>query len=250
LTVSGATFTSNEFAPAGGLPSHYIQITSGSQAGLVVDITGNSATQLNVGSGDLAAVSGTPSFVVRPHVLVSTLFKGNTDLGDYSDTVTVYREDGSTVTLLRDSSSATGWLDSFTFNAADEVIYPGQAFLLSTSSAGNFTVTGVVNPSSTIVPIYSGLVNLVSLSNPSTSKDIQNIGLGANLSDFADTVGTFTSDGSLQQSNSLLWGGSTDGFLDAFTFSTASGVVAGGTSALIVNASSNTVWTLASPLTP
>jgi len=250
LTVSGASFTSNQFAPSGGLPSHYIQITSGSQTGLVIDITGNTSTQLNVGTGDLSSVTGTPSFVIRPHVKVSTLFQGNTDLGDYSDTVTVYREDGSTVTLLRDSSSATGWLDSFTFNAADEVIYPGQAFLLSTSAAGNFTVTGVVNPSSTIVPIYSGLVNLVSLSNPSTSKNIQNIGLGANLSDFADTVGTFTADGGLQQSNSLLWGGITDGFLDAFTFSTANGVIAGGTSALIVNASSNTVWTLASPLTP
>jgi hypothetical protein len=97
------------------------------------------------------------------------------------------------------------------------------------------------------VPIYSGLVNLVSLSNPSNGKDIQQINLGANLSDYADTVGTFSADGQLQQDASLLWTAA-DGFLDATTFSTATGVTAGGTSAMIVNASGSTTWVQPSPL--
>lgn len=249
IVVSSAPFTAAAFAPVGGLPSHYIQITSGPQAGLVVDITSNTGTTLSVHSGDLASVTGTPTFVVRPHVKVSSLFNGNTDLGDYSDTVTLYNADGSSTTLLRDSGQTTGWLDSTTFAAADAVIYPGQAFLLSTSSSGTFTATGTVNPSQTIVPIYSGLVNLISLSNPSNGKNIQQIGLGTNLSDYADTVGTFSSDGQLQQDASLLWTVS-DGFLDATTFSPAVGVNAGGTAALIVNASSNTSWVQPSPLAP
>jgi hypothetical protein len=250
LSVSAASFAANELAPANGLPSYYIQITSGTQTGLVVDIIGNTTTQLNVATGDLAAVSGTPSFVVRPHVKVSDLFNGNTDLGDYSDTITLYNADGSTTVLLRDSSQTTGWLDAVSFSASDAVVYPGQAYLLSTSASGSFTTTGVVNSSATIVPIYSGLVNLVSLSNPSGGKNIQQVNLGANLSDYADTVGTFTNDGQLNQDNSLLWAGATDGFLDSVTFATASGVTAGGTAAIIVNASSDTTWSQPSPLAP
>jgi len=250
LTVSGASFSANAYAPSNGLPSHYIQITSGAQAGLVVDITGNTATQINVGTGDLISVTGTPSFVVRPHVKASALFQGNSSLSDYTDTLTIYNSDGSVTNLLRDSTSPTGWLDSGTFSAADSVIYPGQGFLLSTQGSGDFTSTGVVNPSPTIVPIYSGLVNLVSLANPSNGRDVQSINLGAGLSDYVDTVGIFSSDGNLSQTASLLWAGSTDGFLDSGTFAAATGVTAGGTSAILVNAGSSTTWTQPSPLTP
>lgn len=250
LSANGASFTANQFAPVSGLPSHYIQITSGSQTGLVVDIIGNSSTDLSVASGDLANVSGTPGFVIRPHLRVSSLFEGNSDLVDYTDTVTIYNSDGTVSTLLRDSASPTGWLDSTTFNASDSVIYPGQAFLLSTSGTGSFTSTGVVNPTQTVVPIYAGFVNLVSISNPSNGKNIQNINLGVNLVDYTDTVGLFSSDGSLAQDTSLIWAGASDGFLDSTSFSPAAGVTAGGTSAIIVNASSDTTWVQASPLTP
>ena len=250
LAVTGASFTANQFAPVSGLPSYYIQITSGSQTGLVVDILGNTSTVLDVAAGDLANVSGTPNFVIRPHLKVSSLFQGNGDLMDYTDTVTIYNSDGTVSTLLRDSTSSTGWLDSTTFNASDCVIYPGQGFLLSTSGTGSFTSTGIVNPTQTIVPIYAGFVNLVSLSNPSNGKNIQSINLGANLIDYTDTVGLFSSDGSLNQDTSLIWAGASDGFLDATSFTPAAGVDAGGTSAIIVNASSDTTWVQSSPLSP
>ena len=90
LSVGTSAFTANEFGPSGGLASHYIQITSGSQAGLVVDITGNTGSSLSVASGDLVAVTGTPTFVIRPHIKVSSLFSGNAGLIDYTDTVTLY----------------------------------------------------------------------------------------------------------------------------------------------------------------
>ena len=250
LAVTGASFTANQFAPVSGLPSYYIQITSGPQTGLVVDILGNTSTVLDVAAGDLANVSGTPNFVIRPHLKVSSLFQGNGDLMDYTDTVTIYNSDGTVSTLLRDSTSSTGWLDSTTFNASDCVIYPGQGFLLSTSGTGSFTSTGIVNPTQTIVPIYAGFVNLVSLSNPSNGKNIQSINLGANLIDYTDTVGLFSSDGSLNQDTSLIWAGASDGFLDATSFTPAVGVDAGGTSAIIVNASSDTTWVQSSPLSP
>lgn len=252
LTIGSSSFTANAFAPVGGLPSHYIQITSGSQAGLVVDITGNTATTLNVSSGSLASVTGTtPSFVVRPHVFASSLFQGNTSLVDYSDTIVVYNSDGSSTTILRDSSSPSGWVNVDTYSPQDVVIYPGQAFLLNTSGPGNFTATGVVNPTQTIVPLYAGKVNLVSLSNPSNSKDLQNINLGANLEVYTDTVGTFSSDGRLAQDGNFLWVGPLDGGLvNPDTYAPASGVSVAGTSAIIVNTSQDKTWSVSSPLNP
>jgi len=252
LSTASSSFSANAYAPVGGLPSHYIQITSGPQTGLVVDIIGNSATTLNVSTGDLSSVSGTtPSFVVRPHLTAAQLFQGNTSLGDYSDTLLVYNSDGTSTTILRDSSSSTGWVNPETLSPQNLIIYPGQGFLLNTQGEGNFTVTGLVNPTQTIVPLYSGKVNLVSLSNPSNSKQIQSINLGANLEAFADTVGTFSSDGSLAQVGTYLWAGSADGgFVNPETLSPVVGVAVGGTSAVIVNTTFDVTWTLASPLSP
>lgn len=250
LSVSGTPFTANAFAPSADLPSHYIQITSGPNEGLVVDIVGNTQSSLSVASGDLSGITGTPTFVVRPHVKASTVFQGNADLADYTDTLTIYNSDGSTTSLLRDSSASTGWIDSASFAAVDAIIYPGQGYLLNASAPGSIRTTGTVNPSKTIVPIYAGTVNLVSLANPSNGKDIQNTGLGASMADYTDTVGTFTSDGNLSQVASLLWGGTSDGFIDPATFSPATGVIVGGTEPVIVNASSDIGWVVNSPLNP
>jgi len=251
LSVSSASFTANQFALSGGLPTHYIQITSGSQSGLVVDIIGNTTTSLSVTSGDLASVSGTPSFVIRPHILASTLFKGNTSLADDSDTLTLFNSDGSTTTLAWSSASPTGWIDPNSLVSVDAVIYPGQGFLLNTSGSGSFTADGAVNSVSTIVPLYAGKVNLVSLSNPSSAKNIQNINLGANLVPENDTIGTFSSDGYLSQDSTYTWYGSAaGGFVNPNSLVPASGVNVGGTSVIIVNSTFDTSWKQPSPLAP
>ena len=251
LSVSSSSFTANQFAPSGGLPTHYIQITSGSQSGLVVDIVGNTTASLTVASGDLAAVSGTPNSVIRPHILASTIFKGNTSLADDSDTLTLFNSDGSSTTLAWSSASSTGWIDPNSLAPVDTVIYPGQGFLLNTSGSGNFTANGVVNSSPTIVPPYAGKVNLVSLSNPSSVKNLQSINLGANLEPENDTIGTFSSDGYLSQDSAYTWNGSAGGgFVDPNSLMPANGVNVGGTSVIIVNSTFDTSWVQPSPLTP
>jgi len=249
LTVGSNSFAAGAFAPVAGLPSHYLQITSGPQEGLVVDITGNTGNSLSVGTGDLASVAGTtPTFVVRPHLTISSLFSGNTALTDYSDTITIYNADGSSTTFLRDTSTASGWLDSSTFSESNAVIYPGQAFLLSAGGSGSFTVTGQVNPSKTIVPVYATAINFVSLSNPTNGKNVQNIQLGTNLADYSDTVGLFSANRTFTQDTTLLWTVA-EGFLDTVTLSPASGVVAGGTTAILISVGADTTWVQPSPLT-
>ena len=250
ITVVGTPFSANSLAPSAGLPTHYIQITSGAAEGLVVDILGNTQNSLSVASGDLTGVSGTPNFVIRPHVKASTVFQGNTDLADYTDTLTIYNSDGSTTSLLRDSTASTGWIDSASFAAIDVIIYPGQGYLLNASTPGSIKTTGTVNPNKTIVPIFAGTVNLVSLANPSNGKNIQNSGLGASMADFTDTVGTFSADGNLSQVANLLWGGTSDGFIDPASFTPATGVTLGGTEPVIVNAGADIGWVVNSPLNP
>ena len=252
LSIATSSFTANQFAPSGDLPSFYIQITSGSQSGLVVDIISNTSSTISVANGDLSSVSGsTPTFVVRPHLKASTLFAGSSGLEDFADTLNLFNSDGSTTSIVRDSSSPTGWTNPDTLASVDAIIYPGQGFLLNTSGAGNFTATGIVNPSGTIVPLFAGKVNLVSLSNPSNSKNLQSIGLGNGLEAFADTVGTFSTDGQLAQTGSFLWAGSSDGgFVNPDTLASISGVSISGTAGILVNTTFDTAWTQASPLNP
>jgi hypothetical protein len=249
FSVTGLALANNSLAPSGGLPTHYLEITSGTLEGYLIDILSNSGTTVQV-NGTLPAISGSVSVSIRPHVKVSDIFKGNTSLADYTDTVMVYNSDGSTVSLLRDSSSTTGWVDANTFSAADFVVYPSQAFLLNTSGSGTFTFSGTVKKTATLVPLYASSVNFVSVSNPSTNPSLQNSNLGTNLADYVDTVGTFSTDGNFSQNGTYLWAGATDKFIDPNTFSTVSGVNLPGAQAILVGVSSDTTWKLAAPYTP
>jgi len=254
ISVTGAGFTPGQFAPTGGLTSHYLLITSGAQAGLVADIVSNTSDTVTVGAGDLSGVNYNPSFVIRPHLKASTLFASSTGLEDEVDTLVVYNSEGTSTSITRNSKKSTGWMDPNTLVAVDLVIYPGQGFLLNTSNPGNFVSTGTVNPDSVLVPIYSGLVNLVSGSDPSGSVPLQTSNIGTNLEPEVDTLVRFSNDGYLSENGNYTWNGpgtgSRQGFVDPLTLSRVSGVSFAGTDAVLINAANNTVWKIKSPLTP
>ena len=249
ISVGGLSVADNTLAPSGGLPTHYAEIISGSNEGFNVDILSNTGTTV-VLDADLSSLGSTENISIRPHIRASDVFSGNTSLGDFSDTLLVYNSDGTTFSLLRDSSSPTGWIDPNTFAASDTVIYPGQGFLLNASAPGNFTFSGTVKSTATVVPLYASSVNLVSVGNPSADPDIQTSGLGANLSAYSDTVGTFTSDGSFVQNATYLWAGAPDNFIDPNLFSTVTGVTLPGVQAVLVGVSSDTTWKAPAPYTP
>jgi len=249
ISVSGLTAANNSLAPSGGLPTHYVEIISGANEGLNVDVVSNTGTTVVV-DADLSSIGSSENIAIRPHVKASDVFAGNSSLGDFNDTFIVYNSDGSTSSLLRDSTSATGWVDPATFSAADLVIYPGQAFLLNTSGAGSFTFSGSVKATATLVPLYSGSVNLVTAANPSSNPNIQSSGLGDNLSAFNDTVGTFSSDGSFVQNSNYLWAGDPDKFIDPNTFGTVTGVSLPGLEAILVGVAADTNWKAPAPYQP
>jgi len=249
LTVSGASWSANAFAPVNGFPAFYVEFTSGPLAGFSYDILSNTSTTVTVDAPNLTGVGSSPAFLVRAHRKISEVFQSATNLNDYQDQVTLYNSDGSTTTLLRDTSSSSGWIDATTFSESDPILYPAQGFVLTTQTAGEMTITGQVNPNPTVVPLFANQPNIVSLVNPGAiTKDIQSINLGANLSDFNDQVAIYAQDGTLSQASTLLWAGSGEGFYDATSFSPAIGVNIAGAEPVIVTPVADTTWNLASPL--
>ena len=240
ITVTGANF--GNLAPSGGLPAYYAEITSGDMAGYILDITSNTSSVLTV-DGELSGILGTtPTIVIRPHLKVSDIFAGNSSLADYADTVVVYHADGTSSSALRDSTSSTGWVDPNTFAEADLVVYPGQGFLLNSSGSGQVTVSGQVKTTPTVIPLYAGVVNLVTAGNPSSNPVLQTSQLGQNMADYVDTVATYSTSGDFNQTATYLWGGSADGFINPDTFSPVSGVTLPGTGAFIVSVQTDTTW--------
>ena len=249
LNCASATWSAGAFAPVNGLPAFYVEITSGPLEGYLFDVVSNTGTSVTVGDASIANAGSSPSFLIRAHTKLSDALRNATNLNDYADQVTVYNADGSVVSFLRDSSTTTGWVDATSFSESDAVIYPCTGYVLTTSSPGDYTVTGTLKSTKTVVPLMAGLVNIVALANPGgASKNIQNINLGANLADYADQVATYVNDGTLGTSNALLYGGAADGFLDATSFSPVTGVNVGGNESVIVSVSSSTVWKLNAPL--
>ena len=240
ITVTGANF--GNLAPSNGLPVYYAEITSGTMEGYVLDVSSNTSSVLTL-DGDLSGIHGTtPTIVVRAHIKVSDIFAGNSALADYADTVVVYHPDGTSSSVLRDSSSSTGWVDPNTFAEADLVVYPGQGFLLNSSGSGDVTVSGHVKTTPTVVPLYAGVVNLVTAGNPSLNPSIQTSQLGQNMVDYVDTVATYSDAGDFSQTATYLWGGTSDGFINPDTFSPVSGVSLPGTGAFIVSVQADTIW--------
>jgi len=248
LTVSSASFGS--LGPVGGLPTHYVKITSGAMEGYVLDILSNTSTAVTV-DGSLATAEATPSFVIRSHVKASDLFAGNSSLSAGLDTLTAFNADGaSSVLLWVGTDSATGWVDTLTEAAADAVIYPGQGFVLTAANSGNFRFQGTVENTPTVVPMFPGAVNLVTLASPSTgSRALQTSGLGANMASGLDTVEFWSQDGSLASTAVYLWAGSETGFVNSVTEEIAT-VNIGASQILNVTVTDPTTWKAASPLTP
>jgi len=255
VTSTTMTFSGSNFANLGptsdGLPKNYVEIIDGPLAGYNADIISHTATVLTI-DADFSSLATKPTIVIREHIRASDVFKGNANLVDYGDTFVVNNPDGSQSSLLRDSSSSTGWIDAGTFSAADLIIYPGQAFLLNTSSSGEFTFSGLVKKTPTAIPLYAASGNFVSYSNPSATPDLQAMNLGTNFAaseEYGSTMGTFSTSGDLAQSATYLWAGvAGGGFIDPGTFAPPVGVNVAGLSAVIVGVANDTVWLVPSPL--
>lgn len=157
ITQTGATF--------GSLTNHYVEILSGPNTGLIVDVVSNTATTVTV-DGDLSAVASTATYCIRKHNTLGSIFSSGGGLAAGSDTVALIGEAGTSVY----SYNGFNWEDADLNDASDVKIYPGQGFIIGASAPATVTFGGnevsYVKTGPTMISLYAGVPNLIGLVNP------------------------------------------------------------------------------------
>lgn len=201
FTVSG--LTANALVPTAyndrpNYPTHYVKITSGSYEGLVLDVTANSATTITVADAP-ADLSGTVSILVIPHYTLLDLANQSADLAAYSDAVTFY-DSGNNKRTYYYTGGTDGFIaDDYSTSAGNVVIYPGSGVIVNASANSSVTMSGNVNTTKTIVPIFAG-ESIVSPIDPSGVSKVAGINLAAALSPYTDSANAVLLNGTLATS--------------------------------------------------
>lgn len=196
LTVAAGSLTAGALNAGAVYATHYAEITSGPNAGVILDIASNTASVITL-SVDISALnlSGTESIKIRPHVtLKSALAGAEATLAAYTDSATFYAPDGSVSTYYYGGDGATGWSSDFATADGDvRPITPGSGFILGLSSSISGTVSGEVKSTNTVVQLAAGQINIVGLLNPlsGSSTDLNLTGF-ASLAPFSDSVSIYS----------------------------------------------------------
>tara|TARA_B110000037_G_scaffold101593_1_gene118504 strand:+ start:141 stop:1085 length:945 start_codon:yes stop_codon:yes gene_type:complete len=191
LTLPASTLTPNALNAGAAFPTHYVEFTSGPNAGVVVDIESNTATTITLDADILAlGLVNNEAISIRPHVtLRSVLASSESSLAGFTDSATFYLSNGVAVSYFY-IDATTGWSSDFsTPDGNNQPVPPGTGFVLFLNSAAPLTVTGEVKASPTVVQLTSGVVNIVGLVNPlvGSSVDLDTTGF-EDLAAFADSI--------------------------------------------------------------
>ncbi len=163
ITQTGATWT------PGAFNLHYVELLSGATAGLVLDVVGNTATTVTV-AGNVAIPAGT-TYCIRKHTTMGSIFK-TAGLGPFEDEVLIFDDNGvAHKYLFDDTPGGEQMVDANDFSNKDnDIVYPGQAFVLTIGPAKTLTFGGnevsYVKTGPTRIPLYQNISNLVGLMDP------------------------------------------------------------------------------------
>ena len=192
LTVAANSLTADAFDKGAVYAAYYVEITSGPNAGVALDILSNTTSVITL-MDDVSALSltGTESIKIRPHVtLKSVLSNAEALLNPYTDTATFYAVDGSFLTYFYGGDGGTGWSSDFaTADGNLRPIPPGTGFVLQVLADVSLTVTGEVKTGPSVVMLGGGVVNIVGPVNPlvGTTTSLNNTGFGA-LAAYTDSI--------------------------------------------------------------
>jgi hypothetical protein len=248
LSSSATALTSGSYNEVNGEPAYYVEILdSGSAQGLIADIVSNGTNTVTVATNLIPfGTLSTCSFLIRPHTTLSSLFPVATSgLSAYADFVVLYFPNG-TNQLFNYTGTGDGWVSSSNADAGNQIIYPGQGFLLYVTNAKTVPVVGYVKPGPTQVPMYAGAVNLMGTLNPvlSGTQTLSNYNFPASLAPYADFVVAYTNtNGTLQASSAISSNGS-NMFVSGNTDADSTPVSA--SSAVYVNVYQNENWLMPS----
>ncbi|MEK7953507.1 hypothetical protein [Luteolibacter soli] len=191
LTVAANSLTANAYNQGAVYKKFYAEITSGPNAGVVLDIVSNTTNVITLASSVASlGLSGTETITVRPHVtLKSSLASAEASLGAFSDSATFYAN-GTFQTYYYGGDGGTGWSSDFaTDDGGARPVAPGTGFVLGLGSNVGLTITGEVKAPDTVVQLVSGVVNIVGPVNPlvGDAVNLSNTGFGS-LAAFSDSI--------------------------------------------------------------
>ncbi|WP_395735566.1 TIGR02597 family protein [Prosthecobacter sp.] len=176
ITDSAATWLDNAYnsTTAGALPTHFIEILSGSAAGNIIDITATSASSqtltLNTNSVSLASLGVTAgtSYAIRQHWTIASVFGTGASVtlqggsSTSADQVQLFRANAFVSYYYQTSGRGltNAWVQSGNANvdAGTTVIYPDDGILIVRNQSSNVSVTisGSVKTGQTSIPVNSG----------------------------------------------------------------------------------------------
>lgn len=192
LTAAAASFTSGAFNEGAVYATHYVEITSGPQAGVVLDIVSNTGSVITLADNITSlGLTGSETIKVRPHVTLKGVMQSSESvLNAFSDNVTFYAADGSSVSYIFGADGGTGWSSDFaTADGNLRPIAPGAGLILGLLGDVALPISGEVKSTPTVVMLSAGVVNIVGPLNPlvGTTTSLNSVGFG-DLAAFADGI--------------------------------------------------------------
>jgi hypothetical protein len=250
LSISGSLTPSalnqTAFNNRPNFPKYYAKVTSsGSNEGLVLDVVSNTASTITVSGA--SGLSGALSIEVVPHYTLLDFANASSNLLPYVDAVTFYDSGNAKRTYYYTGSGFVA--DDYTTPADQVVVYPGSGFILNAGAVSSVTMTGCVNQTKTLVPVYAG-ESIVAPIDPSGITKIANSNLGSAIAPYVDAASTVLLDGSL--ATTTYYTNGSDMLDDSYTALDASApntpkVAAG--NGFIINANADGYW-VQSPVIP
>jgi hypothetical protein len=197
LSISGGltpnALNQTSFNDRPNFPKYYVKITSsGSNEGLVLDIVSNAASTVTVSGA--SGLTGTVSIEVVAHYTLLDFASQSSNLVPYADAVTFYDSGNGKRSYYYTGSGFVA--DDYSTPADHVVVYPGSGFILNAGATSSVTMTGRVNQTKTLVPVYAG-ESIVAPIDPSGITKIANSNLGSAMAAYADAASVVLLDGSL-----------------------------------------------------
>jgi hypothetical protein len=151
ITITGASFTANQFNGANG--SYYVEVFSATKPGALSDITATGSNSVTTHDNLTAFASAGDSVRIRQHITLNQFLGANNTfglLGSNSDATTaddILVFDGATqntywyYTGTPPSLSDAGWYDLIGNPAGSIALPPGAAFIVNRIEGGAFNWT-------------------------------------------------------------------------------------------------------------
>lgn len=168
LTASDNSLTASAFSAV----PHYVIVTEGTNAGLMVDVVGNSTNTINLAEDITGLISNTDKISVRPHSTLGNLFGITNSAGlgaagsvSTADEIRIFNPTTQafvTYYYKNTGLGGTGWRSttSTSSNRANDIIYPEQSIIVLRKQNSSLAIltTGEVYPGAMKLTVENGYV--------------------------------------------------------------------------------------------